>query len=201
MSLKIVRYAAWGAVVAVAFLVGISSVLWFQNRDQGAAIATASIGGDFLLTSTDGDRVTEADYLGKPRAMFFGFTHCPDVCPTTLYEASNWIETLGADADKMSFLFVSVDPERDTPDIMKDYVSAFDGNIQGLTGSREEVDAVIKAYRVFARKVELEGDDYTVDHTASVYLLDADGKFFGSISPNDDPENAVRKLRSLIVDG
>ena len=200
MTLKIIRYGAWTAVVLVAFFVAVTSVLWYQQQTARDTM-TSSVGGDFSLVDTNGSRVTEASYLGKPRAMFFGFTHCPDVCPTTLYEASGWIKALGPDAEKMNFLFVSVDPERDTPEVLSDYISAFEGGIVGLTGSREEVDAVIRAYRVYARKVDLDDGDYTVDHTAAVYLIDANGAFVGSINFNEEADKAVEKLRKLIAQG
>lgn len=201
MSLKVIRYAAWAAVVGLTFFVGTASVLWYQKQPQSGSAAVASIGGDFSLLDTEGARVTEANYLGKPRAMFFGFTHCPDVCPTTLYEASNWLKELGSDADKLSFLFVSVDPERDTPEVLKEYMSAFEGGVVGLTGSRADVDALVKAYRVYARKVDTEDGDYTVDHTAAVYLMDKKGAFVGSINFNEAQEKALEKLKKLIANG
>lgn len=198
MSLKFVRYIAWASVVAVTCFVGTASVLWYQKQPQSQAAAVASIGGDFSLVTTDGVAVNEATYLGKPRAMFFGFTHCPEVCPTTLYEASNWMKALGDDAEKLSFLFVSVDPERDNPEVLKEYMSAFEGGIVGLTGDPGDVSAMVKAYRVYVRKVELEDGDYTVDHTAAVYLMDKNGDFVGSINFNEDQDSAVKKLRNLV---
>lgn len=197
MALKLIRYSAWAAVFLIAVSVGVSSVLWYQQSDP--ATAAVKVGGDFSLVDTNGTRVTEADFLGKPRAMFFGFTHCPDVCPTTLYEASGWLQALGPDADKLSVMFISVDPERDTPEVLGDYISAFENGIVGLTGSTADVDAVVKAYRVYARKVETDDGDYTVDHTASVYLMDENGKFSGSIRYQEDHDVAVEKLRNLIA--
>lgn len=199
MSLKLVRYIAWASVVAVTCFVGTASVLWYQKQPQSQAAAIASIGGDFSLITTEGVPVTEATYLGKPRAMFFGFTHCPEVCPTTLYEASNWMKALGEDAEKLSFLFVSVDPERDSPEVLKEYMSAFEGGVVGLTGDPSDVTAMVKAYRVYVRKVELEDGDYTVDHTAAVYLMDKKGDFVGSINFKEDQESALKKLRKLVA--
>lgn len=199
MTLKFVRYIAWASVVALTFFVGTATVLWYQKQPQTQTTGVASIGGDFSLLTTDGVAVTEANYLGKPRAMFFGFTHCPEVCPTTLFEASNWLKALGDDAEKLSFLFVSVDPERDTPEVLKEYMSAFEGGVVGLTGSPDNVSALVKAYRVFVRKVELEGGDYTVDHTAAVYLMDEKGGFVGSINFKEDQDSALKKLRKLLA--
>jgi len=201
MILKFIRYAAWATLVALAFFVGTASVLWYQKQQQPQSIGVASIGGDFSLLNTNGERVSEADFLGKPRAMFFGFTHCPDVCPTTLFEASNWLKALGSDADKLSILFVSIDPERDTPEVLKDYVAAFGDDIVGLTGTRADIDALVKSYRVFARKQELEDGDYTMDHTAAVYLMDEKGAFVGSISYKEDQDSVMKKLKKLIGTG
>ena len=109
--------------------------------------------------------------------MFFGFTHCPDVCPTTLFEVSEILRTLGPDADRVRAVFITVDPERDTPEVMKDYLSSFDSRLSGLTGDPAAVAAVAKAYRVYFKKVPLDQGGYTMDHTAIVYLMDKNGRF------------------------
>ena len=142
--------------------------------------------------------VTDKTFAGKPTLMFFGFTYCPDVCPTTLSELQGWMEALGPDADRLNYAFVSVDPERDTPDVMRDYVWAFDKRITPLTGSREQIDAMLRAYRVYAKRVELDDGDYTMDHSAAVYLMNADNKFVGTIAYGEAEENALQKLRRLI---
>lgn len=197
MPIRFVRYAAWAAVAAVIIMVAVVSVEWYGQ--QGATrTGVVDLGGEFSLTDSKGRRATEADLLGRPRAMFFGYTTCPDVCPTTLYEASGWLKQLGAEADKLRLVFVTVDPERDTPDVLDEYLSAFDPRIVGLTGTPEEVGAMLKAYRVYAQKVEVEGSDYLMDHSASIYLFDDKGEFAGSISHDEDAEAAVEKLRDLI---
>lgn len=163
---------------------------------QGTGIA--SVGGPFSLTDEDGTRVTEADLLGKPTAIFFGFTFCPDVCPTTLFELTSYIEELGPEADKLNYVFVSVDWERDGPEELATYTSAFDERIRGFSGTEAEIAAVAKAYRVFYQRIPTEdGEDYTIDHTASVYLMDGEGRFVGTISYDEDPDNALAKLRRL----
>ncbi len=199
MGLKLIRNSAWAAVFLIAVSVGVSSVLWYQQADVRTATPAMSVGGDFSLVDTNGNRVTEADFLGKPRAMFFGFTHCPVICPTTLYEASGWLQALGPDADKLTVMFVSVDPARDTPDMLKDYMSAFEDGIVGLTGSQADIDAIVKAYRVFVQKEDPVDGNYNINHTASVYLMDENGRFSGSISPNDEHDVAVERLRKLIA--
>lgn len=158
--------------------------------------AVAAVGGPFNLEDQDGKAVTDKDMKGKPFLVFFGFTHCPDVCPTTLFDMSQLMRQLGPDADRTGALFITVDPERDTPKVMKDYLSNFDPHLRGLTGDQAAVDAAAKAYRVYAKKVPLDGGDYTMDHTAVVYLMDKTGQF---VAPFDvtkrTPEAAASDLR------
>ncbi|WP_122519470.1 SCO family protein [Pannonibacter phragmitetus] len=199
-SLKFIRYGAWAAVAALAIGAGYVTVSQMQNGGGGAQVASvASIGGPFTLVRGDGTTVTDKDFAGKPLAIFFGFTFCPDVCPTTLSDLQGWIEQLGPDADKMSYAFVSVDPERDTPQVIGDYVAAFDPRITPLTGSREQIDEVIKAYRVYAKKVPLDGGGYTMDHSAMIYLMDGSNRFVGTIAYEEDQATALQKLKNLIA--
>ena len=156
--------------------------------------ASAAIGGPFALVDGEGRTVTEKDFKGTPFLVFFGFTHCPDICPTKLAELSEVFAKLGRKGEKVRALFVTVDPERDTPAIMKSYVSSFDDRIVGLTGDRAEIDKVIKAYRVFARKVPLKDGDYTMEHTGLVYLMNKDGLFAGSLNLDGPPERAAKEI-------
>jgi protein SCO1/2 len=130
--------------------------------------------------------------------MFFGYTFCPDVCPTTLFEMTGWLEKLGPDADNLGVYFVSVDPERDTQETLAEYLSAFDPRITGLTGTPEEVAEIVKGYRVYARKVPLDSGGYVMDHTATIYLIDSDGVFTGTIDYQEDSDTALKKLRRLV---
>jgi protein SCO1/2 len=139
--------------------------------------AIAAVGGPFHLEDQNGKPVSDQDMKGRPFLVFFGFTHCPDICPTTLFDMSQLLGKLGPDADRTGILFITVDPERDTPAVLKDYLSNFDPHLRALTGNQAAVDAAIKAYRVYAKKVPLENGDYTMDHTAVVYLMDKDGHF------------------------
>ncbi|MEZ5776280.1 MAG: SCO family protein [Hyphomicrobiaceae bacterium] len=159
-----------------------------------------AIGGPFTLIDQNGRTVTRNDLLGHPAVMAFGYTYCPDVCPTTLTRMTRWIAALGPTADRMSFSFVTVDPARDTPDALKDYLSSFDPHIRGLTGSENEIAGTLKAYRVFARKVPSSDGSYTMDHTAGVYLIDAAGRFRNVISFEEDDAHALEKLRKLAGD-
>ncbi|WP_062228709.1 SCO family protein [Aureimonas frigidaquae] len=166
----------------------------------GGAASRPAIGGPFQLVDTRGAPVTQADFAGKPSAIFFGFTHCPDVCPTTLMELAGLMRDLGADADRLNAIFVSVDPERDTPSDLQAYVEAFDPRIRALTGSPEQIRAMTDAFRVHVERVPL-GDGYTIDHTASVYLMDGSNSFFGTISYEEDAQMALAKLRRLVSAG
>jgi protein SCO1/2 len=165
-----------------AFLSGlalfIGAILFVTGRAPSPiGPAVAAVGGPFHLEDQNGKPVTDADMKGKPFLVFFGFTHCPDICPTTLFEMSQLMKQLGPDADRTAALFITVDPERDTPKVMKDYLSNFDPHVRGLTGDPAAVNAAIRAYRVYAKKVPLENGGYTMDHTAVVYLMDKDGHF------------------------
>jgi len=157
-----------------------------------------TIGGAFTLVDQNGKSVTDRDLLGKPTLVFFGFTHCPDVCPTTLFELSNRLQELEADADRLNVLFITVDPGRDTPEQLALYLSSFDPHISGLSGTPDQVDAAIKAYHVYARKVALSGGDYTMDHTASVFMMDSKGQYVGTLGRRDTDDQARAKLRRLL---
>jgi protein SCO1 len=160
--------------------------------------AIASVGGPFRLEDQNGKPVSDADMKGRPFLVFFGFTHCPDICPTTLFEMSQVMKALGPDADRTGALFITVDPERDTPGVMKDYLSNFDPHLRGLTGDRVAVDAAIRAYRVYAKKVPLQNGDYTMDHTAVVYLMDKDGNFVAPFDVSRTPEAEAADLRRYL---
>ena len=154
-----------------------------------------SIGGPFRLTDQNGKVVTDRDVKGKPFLVFFGFTHCPEVCPTTLFEMSQVLRQLGPDADRVRALFVTVDPERDTAQSLKDYLSSFDPHMIGLTGDPADIASIARAYRVYYKKVPLDGGDYTMDHTAIVYLMNKDGRFVSPFSLKRTAAAAADDLR------
>jgi protein SCO1/2 len=185
------------AVPLLAFLFGVVTIgivfAWSWSPRQGGPMASG-IGGPFSLTAQDGRVVTEASLTGSPTLIFFGFTHCPDVCPTALFEISQVYEALGPKADRLKTYFITVDPERDRPDVLATYLSSFDPRITGLTGSAEAVRAALKAYRGYAKKVELEGGGYTMDHTALVYLLDRKGRFVSSVNLGLPPAETARAI-------
>jgi protein SCO1/2 len=192
-SRPLVVIAAFAASLAVGLLV----VLWALGGLSKVA-APASIGGPFQLTDQAGQSVTEKNLQGRPTLIFFGFTHCPDICPTSLFEISEVLRAMGKDADRVNAYFVSVDPERDTPAAMKEYLSSFDPRLKGLTGDPDAIAKVISSYRVYAKKVPLKDGDYTMDHTALIYLMDRDGKFVAPFNLKRTPEEAAVDLKRYL---
>src|SRR5664279_2921714 len=156
------------AAFSASLVVGLLLMLWAVGGLRNVA-TPAAIGGPFQLTDQAGQPVSEKNLQGRPTLIFFGFTHCPDICPTSLFEISEVLRAMGKDADRVNAYFVSVDPERDTAAAMKDYLSSFDPHLKGLTGNAEQIARVVSAYRVYARKVPLKDGDYTVDHTCLLY--------------------------------
>jgi protein SCO1/2 len=195
------RTAARPLVIVTAFaaslLVGLMVMLWALGGVRGVT-APAAIGGPFQLTDQSGTTVTEKSLQGRPTLIFFGFTHCPDVCPTALFEMSEILHAMGNDADRVNAYFVSVDPERDSKEAIKDYLSSFDPHLKGLTGDPEAIAKVLSAYRVYAKKVPLKDGDYTMDHTALTYLMDRDGKFVAPFNLNRPPEVAAAELKKYL---
>ena len=205
--LRIIRWVAWGAVGVLGALLLATTGGWLVSDGPLAPARVASgpqalaIGGPFSLTDHRGRTVTERDFRGRPMAVFFGFTYCPDVCPTTLTEMTGFIEALGPDADRIQWIFVSVDSERDTPQAMAAYLEAFDRRIIGLSGTEAQIAAAANGFRVFYRRVPLEGGGYTMDHSASTFLLDAEGRFAGTVDYKESERVALEKLRMLMERG
>jgi protein SCO1/2 len=187
------------AVFLVSALALLATVLALLPGPQQSA-SKVPIGGPFRLTSHEGKTFTDEDLKGKPFAVFFGFTHCPEVCPTTLYDLTQDLAALGKDADKMRVAFITVDPAQDTPELMKTYLGSFDPRIVGLTGTEEEIAAVAKAYKIYYRKVPTESG-YTMDHTATILLMDSKGEFYGTSNFQESQEVRREKLRKLIRNG
>jgi protein SCO1 len=189
-------------LVLGAFIAGLalfSAVIFIVTGRPPAPIAiTSSVGGPFKLVDQNFKPISDEDLKGRPFLVFFGFTHCPDVCPTTLFEVSEVLRVLGPEGDKVRALFVTVDPERDTPEKMKDYLSSFDPRLIGVTGTPEQITAMEKAYRVYAKKVPLEGSNYTMDHTAIVYLMDKEGRFVTPFNLKRRPEEAAADLKRYL---
>jgi protein SCO1 len=190
-------------VLSTAFLAGLvlcfGIVLLLAGRlSAPGAQQVAAVGGPFELVDQDGKRVTDRELKGRPYLLFFGFTHCPEICPTTLFEISEVMRALAKDADRTRALFITVDPERDTPPVLKDYLSNFDRHLSGLTGDAAAIAGVTKAYRAYYKKVPLPEGGYTMDHTAIVYLMDKEGHFVSSFKLDRSAEAAAAELRRYL---
>ncbi len=185
-----------GLAVLLAFLaIGVGALV--SEKPGSGAPSTAAIGGPFRLEAGGGRIVTDADFRGAPFLVFFGYTHCPDVCPTTLFQLSEILRALGPEA-KIKVLFITVDPERDTPELMQRYAESFDSRIVGLSGDRASIDNVVAAYRVYARKAPGANGEYTMDHSAVIYLMGRDGKFLRAFNLERPPEQAAAELKPLL---
>lgn len=197
--MKSLRIALWIAVFALA---GVLVWLTLEVTRQKQDLAEGPFGVPFQLVAQDGNSITEQAFREKPTALFFGFTHCPEVCPTTLFELNGWMHKVDPDGTKLNGYLVSVDPERDTPELLGLYISNVTDRIKGISGPPADVLAMIKGYKVYAKKVPVDAadpnGDYTMDHTASVFLLDKDGRFAGTIAYGENPEAAEKKLANLI---
>lgn len=188
-----------GLVAAIVMAIAAAVILYRPAPNHGAAIpGQAQIGGPFTLVDQTGRTVTDKDLKGKPTAMFFGFTYCPEICPTTLGALTAWMKALGPDADKLNVVYVTIDPERDTPKQMGLYLTSFDPRIRGLSGTPAQVAKIAKAYKVYYQKVPLAGGGYTMDHSSAIYLMDAHGDFSGVITYQEPSDQALAKLRKLI---
>jgi protein SCO1/2 len=187
------RMILWGLVVVAAL--GATALFVFAPPRNPAT--TGLGGGTYSLVDGSGAKVDQTMLTGHPSLLFFGYTHCPDVGPTTMAEMADWFGQLGADAKNLKAYFVTVDPERDTPEVVGDYVGWLDGKVTAITGSRAEIDKIIAAWKVLGEKVGT-GDDYTMNHTASVFLVNAEGGFEGTIAYGEDSSTAVAKIRKLV---
>lgn len=197
-GLKLFRIFVWGVVIVLAGFLLVSTVLPERQSPTEASTGTARVGGPFSLTSHEGERIDNRSVAGRPYLVFFGFTHCSEICPTTLFELTDLMSELGADADKFEVLFVTVDPERDTQALLASYMTSFDGRITALRGSSEETETALKAFSAYAKKVPLEGGQYTMDHTTGVYLVGGDGSFGGILDMHEPRETRLQKLRRLV---
>ncbi|QEN85394.1 SCO family protein [Labrys sp. KNU-23] len=205
ITLKVIRVTAWSAIAVAALLLGVNALLpeaWKGEPAKSALekpiIDMAAVGGPFRLTSHKGEVIDNTRLAGKPYLAFFGFTHCPDVCPTTLSDLTELMSALGPAAGAFNVLFITVDPERDSQDLLAQYMTSFDERILALRGNRAETDAVVKAFAAYARKVPIDGGEYTMDHSAGVYVMGADGKFASMLDMHEAREIKLQKLRRII---
>lgn len=193
---------AFAGVIAMALTLVVG---WWQVDGPGKSEQTGVRPVDlsemeFRLTDHEGEDVGPKTLIGQPTMVFFGFTYCPDVCPTTLSDISGWLDDLGEEAEEMNVVFITVDPERDTVEAMAEYVGYFHPSIRGWTGPQEEIARAAQGFRARYKRVPTEGDDYTMDHTASVFLFNAAGLFTTIIDYHEPREFAVPKIRRALAE-
>lgn len=203
MKIKLRTFIAVTLALAAVSLAGAWAVLLFDRPVvRVMRSGTAAIGGPFDLAATNGQNVTDQTYRGKWQLMFFGYTFCPDACPTALNNISIAVEKLGADASKLQPLFITVDPHRDTPKVMTEYLKSFDSRIIGLTGTQEQIDRVVKEYRIYVARQKSDdesADDYLVSHSAYIYLFDPQGQFVDVIQGNESGETIADWLHKQMA--
>lgn len=192
-------------ILVIGALAGAAAAfLMFAGQGPGPGMQVSSgkaaIGGPFSLVDATGKRRTQEDFFGRPMLIFFGFTHCPDVCPSGLQTLTVALDELGAKSEELAAVFVTVDPERDTPDVMASYLKSFHKGVVGLTGTADEVQGAIKSYRVYAKKVPIESNpsDYTVDHSAFLYLMDRNGEYKKHFPHSIDAGKLAAELRAAL---
>jgi protein SCO1/2 len=198
--LKRIRVVLWIACAIPLLALGAVGILELtQKTGSVGALQASGIGGPFKLAASTGGSFSTDELKGKPFLVFFGFTRCPEICPTTISDISTWLDALGSDGKEIKALFVSIDPERDSVAAMKDYLSSFSDQIIGLTGTPDQIAGVAKEYRIYYAKHPLKDGDYTMDHSAMIYLMDRQGKLVGTLTYGDKKDEAVAKLRRLLA--
>ena len=194
MSLRTIRIVLW---ILVGLAAAGAAILYVQRSSVSADETKLALGAPFVLTDSQGRKFDSRSLKGKPHVMFFGFTHCPDVCPNTLARLAKLRKQLGKGDDAFQILFVSVDPERDTPAELGNYIKLFNTPVIALTGTPQQIADVIRSFGIYAKKAPTEGGGYTMDHSAQVLLFDADGDFRGTIAFDETDEPALKKLRNI----
>jgi protein SCO1/2 len=194
------RRASQILLVVSAFVAGLAIFLGVFLYTTGylKGRVSAAVGGPFRLIGDDGKPISNATFKGKPYLIYFGYTHCPDVCPTTLFEISQAIKALGKDADRTAAVFITIDPWRDTPAIMKDYLSNFDPHLLGATGKPATIEKVEREFRVFAKKVPENNGDYSMNHSSIAYLMDKQGRFVAPFDLKRKPAESAAVLRKYM---
>ncbi|MGQ3016678.1 SCO family protein [Phenylobacterium sp.] len=190
------------ALVAVIGLAAGAALFWRTESPAGGSSAQADVGGPFELVNQDGQPVDQSILEGRWSVVFFGFTYCPDICPSTLQAVAAAQDQLGPRGADLQTVFISVDPERDTPQQLKTYLSleAFPEGVVGLTGTPEQVEQVAKSYYVYYRKSG-EGPDYTIDHSTAAYLMDPQGRFNRVLAYGLAPDEMARLIREAMQEG
>jgi protein SCO1/2 len=192
--LALIPYLIAAVVVAAGLLWHAGDSLSGANRVAGEA----SIGGPFTLTDQDGEARRAADFRGRFMLVYFGYSYCPDICPTTLAVMADALEKLGPEAERVVPIFITIDPERDTSGVLKAYLKAFGPRFVGLTGNAKAVGAAARAYRVYYRKRPLKGGGYAMDHSSHIYLMDPDGKFIAIYDETLGPDGLAQALKKQL---
>lgn len=197
MSGRLKLALAGVAVLAAAAIVG--GLFLLKRPDNAPPPSTIAMPADVKLNDQNGRPFTAASLNGKPTAIFFGFTYCPEICPTTLTDMGVRLAAMGKAADDLNVVFVTIDPARDTADQLKTYLSSFDPRVLGVTGPAAEIEKMAKGFRVYYRRIDQEGGEYTMDHSTAIYLLDRKGRFVEPIAYQEPNDSAVRKLKALVA--
>ena len=196
MNSNWMRRAVMAVLLAVLVICGILLYQLYQRTLDGGGSGQAQIGGPFELVDQDGNPVTDQTFKGRLTLIYFGFTFCPDACPTALGVMSAALDKLDVAADRVVPILITVDPDRDTPPVLKDYVSNFHPGMMGLTGTPEQIAKVAKAYRVFYQKAPgTTPEDYVMDHTLLIYLMDGEGKYLKYFGPDATADQIAEEIR------
>lgn len=192
------RFAMWGMVALVAAILGLVTYGWVAGQGGNGNIL-ADYGKPFKLASTKGGELDSASLKGKPYGIFFGFTHCPEVCPTTLFDMSTALKDIGDQGKDFRLLFITVDPERDDLAAMKDYLSNFDPRIEGLVPTIDQLPQLARDYHIYYKKVPTSDGSYTMDHTATLFLMDKEGHLARTLAFDEPRDTKVSKLKLLLA--
>ena len=196
------RFLIAAVLLAGILVLAAGALLGFalHENPKGAAgtLLGSAIGGPFHLVDQNGKPVSDADLKGKWQLVFFGYTHCPDTCPTALNEISLALDQLGKKRDEVQVVFITVDPERDTPEVLKSYVQSFDASIIALTGSPDQVAQAAKGYRVYYAKHSRPDGGYDMDHSAVIYIMDPQGRFTATFTPDATADAMAERLQKLL---
>jgi protein SCO1/2 len=192
------------ALIIVGFSILILSLISLllpsilKKNFQTQYSSEAKLGSSFELIDSNGSKITEAAFVGSPTVLFFGFTHCPTVCPLALHRLSLLIEKLGKDQKKLKVYFITLDPERDSWKVLNKYLTGFNNRIIGITGESEKIKILAKSWGIYSKKVPLDGDNYSIDHTALIFLLKSNGNFLKTIDFEDDFELSIKEIKKLL---
>ena len=201
--MRLPRFVLPAALLGGLAILGAGVLIGLEHRDRprGAAgtLLASAIGGPFRLVDQNGKTVTDADLKGKWSLIYFGYTHCPDACPTALNDIAVALDELGPKRAAVRPVFITVDPERDTPEVLKAYVTAFDAPILALTGTPEEGARAAKGYRIYYAKHPEAGGDYSMDHSSVIYVMDPQGRFTASFTQENSPEEIAERLKKLLA--